>query len=314
MLSWFKRSKPPQATPQATNDAATAEAAVDTETIARSRARSRATALIAQWDRKIADATARAEALLTEAVAASQPLIEATRADLTPLVLPWNTIPPRIRELCEEISNAWNAISDEMSDSGEFTHEALRDQGCKRDLATCELELLLDRANGQVMARAAERMRVLAVTSDASALSCSQCGAKLDGVTPVAQSLNVACHHCKAVNTVHPGDALRAFAMVGAMHLAAEAARPANETMRRLETRIKQYRNDKDVPLALLLEFEAVTREHWTTRLSCEARHNPDEQKYVAAKLERYMKDCYRTLRRYWQWREHEAKSSGAPS
>ena len=33
-------------------------------------------------------------------------------------------------------------------------------------------------------------------------------------------SIHVACAHCGAVNTVHPGDALRAFAAVGAGHLA----------------------------------------------------------------------------------------------
>ena len=30
----------------------------------------------------------------------------------------------------------------------------------------------------------------------------------------------------------------------------------------------------------------------------------------VAAKLERYMLDVLKTLRRYWQWREYEAKRS----
>jgi hypothetical protein len=128
-------------------------------------------------------------------------------------------------------------------------------------------------------------------------------------VTPVSQSLNVECAYCRSINTVHPGDALRAFAAVGAMHLAAEEARPAGEAMKRLDTHIKQYRDAKDVPLALLVELEATTRAYWSTRLDVEARYNPEQARYVAAKLERYQKDTLKTLRRYWQWREHETRA-----
>jgi hypothetical protein len=264
-------------------------------------------ALIAKWDATIAQIVARADALLAEAVAASQPLIETIRTDLTPLVLPWNTIPPRIRALSEEVSSAWDRISDEMSECGEFSHDELQREGSKRDFATLELDLRHDRANGEIMARAAERMRGYAIVGDAAQHRCAQCGATLDRCAPVSQSLNVACGYCSAVNTVHPGDALRAFALVGASFLAAHAARDANEHMRRLECYVKQYRDAKQVPLAVLVELEQVTHHYWTVRLTTEAQHNPAEQAYVATKHERYMKDTYRTLRRFWQWREHEA-------
>jgi hypothetical protein len=102
------------------------------------------------------------------------------------------------------------------------------------------------------------------------------------------------------------------FAACGAMHLAAEAARPAHEATRRIETRIKQYRDAKDVPLALLVEFEATSRAYWTMRLEEEARHDPEQGRYVAAKLDRYMKDVLKTLRRYWQWRTHETTGQRA--
>jgi hypothetical protein len=179
-------------------------------------------------------------------------------------------------------------------------------EGPTRHLATLELELLHDRMYGGVMARAAARMREHALGSDAAMHACIQCGAKLDKVIAVGASLNVECAYCKSINTVHPGVALRMFAASGALHLAGEVARGANEAMRRLETRIKQYRDAKDVPLALLIEFEATSRTHWTTRLEEEARHDPTQAQYVPAKLERYMNDVLRTLRRYWQWREHE--------
>lgn len=193
-----------------------------------------------------------------------------------------------------------------MPACGGFSHEMMRHEGSKRDLATCELELLHDRLYGAVLARGADRMREASLGIDAAAHACNQCGARLDRVTPVSQSLNVECAYCKSMNTVHPGDALRMFAASGAMYLAAEAARPAGEAMKRTETRIKQYRDAKDVPLALLIDLEATTRSYWTTRLTEEARYNPDEAKYVPAKQERYMKDAQRTLRRYWQWREYE--------
>lgn len=268
----------------------------------------KAAELIARWDAMIADNHAQLSALLEEAVAGSEPLIDATRTDLTPLVLPWNTIPPRVREAREEVDQFWDKISDEMSDSGAFSHEMLRDEGKKRDLAGLELELLHDRLYGGVMARASNRMREASLETDAAAHTCNHCGARLDKVTPVSQSLNVECAYCKSMNTVHPGVALRMFAAMGAMHLAIEAARTLGDAMKRIETRIKQHRDNKEVPLALLIEFETTSRTYWTTRLTEEARYNPDEAKYVASKIERYMKDASKTLRGFWQWREYESK------
>jgi hypothetical protein len=273
-----------------------------------------ATALIKRWDAMIVDSRARLTALLEEARLGSEPLIDAITTDLTPLVLPWNTIGPRVREARDEISDFWDKISDEMSECEEFSHDMMREQGTKRDLAGLELDLLHDQVYGGVMARAADRMREVALGSDAAAHPCNNCGAVLNKVTPVSQSLNVECAYCKAMNTVHPGTALRMFAASGVMHLAAEEARAVNEARQRLETRIKQYRDAKDVPLALLIELESTTRTYWTTRLKVEARYNPDEAKYLPAKLDRYMKDAQKTLRQYWQWREYESQQAAAPA
>jgi hypothetical protein len=268
-----------------------------------------AATLIRRWDAMIADSRARFAALLDEAREGSEPLIAEIRSDLTPLVLPWNTIGPRLRAACDEVSSFWDRISDEMSECDGFSHEMMQREGGKRDVATGELELLHDRVHGGVMARAADRMRELALAADAAAHACNHCGGPLDRVTPVSQSLNVECAHCRSMNTVHPGLALRMFVASGAMFHAAEEARADGEATKRLETRIKQYRDAKEVPLALLVELEATSRRYWTTRLSAEARYNPDEAKYVPAKLERHLKDTQKTLRRYWQWREHEARA-----
>lgn len=263
--------------------------------------------VIQRWDALIAANRAHLQELLDEAVAASAPLIDAIGMDLTALVLPWNTIGPRVRAARDELAIGWNQISDELAACG-CGHDLLRREGNKRDLASCELELMHERAYGGVMARAADRMRQVALGTDAASHACDHCGATLDRVTPVSQSLAVECRYCRCVNTVHPGDALRMFAAVGATLLAAEAARPAAEAMKRIETEMKQYRDAKDVPLALLIDFEATTRSYWTTRLTEEARYNPEAAKYVAAKLDRYANDALKTLRRYWQWREYEHK------
>jgi hypothetical protein len=301
MMSWF-RKKSKDETP------APAAATTQTEPVPAPPPRGdNARELIEQWDAKRLETRAQVDAMLAEAVAASEPLIEAVRTDLTPLTLPWNTVEARARDARDEISESWNQISDAMSECEGFTHEMMFHEGNKRDLASLEIELLYERTYGAVMARAAERMRRYALSVDAARHSCNNCSAPLDRVTPVSQSLNVECEHCKAVNTVHPGDALRIFAASGAIHLAAEAARPAGEAMKRIEKQINQYREAKAVPLALLIELESASRIYWTTRLSEEARYNRDQLQYVAAKIERYAADTLRTLRRYWQWREYEA-------
>lgn len=298
MLSWFKKSKPaPAPAPPEPTPPPAAPPAISNN----------GSALVARWDALIAENRARLQLVLDEAVAASEPLFAAIRSDLTPLVLPWNTITPRVHALREELSTGWNTISDEMSASGAFTHEALYAEGCKRDLAGCELELLHEGALGSVMARAADRMLAAALGADAAVHACNHCGAALDRVTVVSRSLNVACAYCTALNTVHPGDAMRMFAASGAIHLAADEARASGDTMRRLETRLRQYRDKATVPLALLIELQATTYQYWSTRLEVEARYNPDDAPYVPAKLERHLKDVQRTLRQYWQWRDHEA-------
>lgn len=304
MLSWFKKTKSAPAAPAPAPEPVPVAPPPPAAPPPISNA---AVALVQRWDASIEQIRARLRAVLDEAVAASEPLIAATRTDLTPLVLPWNTITPRVHALREELSEAWNKISDEMSDSGAFSHEAMYAEGCKRDLAGADLELMHERALGAVMARAAERMLALALASDAAVHACNHCGAQLDRVTAVSRSLNVNCAYCTSLNTVHPGDAMRMFAASGALHLAADEARDAGDAMRRLETQLRQYRDKAAVPLGLLVELEATTYGYWSKRLEAEARYNPDDAPYVPAKLERHMKDAARTLRQYWQWRDYEA-------
>ena len=86
--------------------------------------------LIHRWDLMIVENRARLQALLDEAVAGSEPLVAAIGTDLTPLVLPWNTITPRVREACEEVASFWNQISDEMSLGDLVNHRQIIKRGC----------------------------------------------------------------------------------------------------------------------------------------------------------------------------------------
>ena len=107
------------------------------------------------------------------------------------------------------------------------------------------------------------------------------------------------------MNTIEPGQALRAFAVVGAMAVAERQALDLWEAMTRALTQINQYRERKDVPLELLREYERAGRGYWTERLTAEAAFAPEQRPFVTQRIESYMKSVNKTLRQYWQWRQH---------
>lgn len=316
-MAWFRRNKKsklstaPAAPPQAPADMAAPEEAaepVEASGDAGASASAEADALIERWDAAIADIRQRFATVLAQATAGSEPLINATESDLTPLTLPWNTIDPQRHTFGEEVSDVWDDVSDEMSDCDGFSHEMMDREGNKRDATVLEIELDHLQAYGDVMTRAAERMRQAALATDAANHECQRCGAKLDKVSPVSEALNVKCGYCDAMNTVDPGTAMRMFAAMGALHLAEHAARSHRVAMMRAEHLIDEYRDNKDVPLSLLEEFEGASSRYYTTRLTVEAQHNPELQKHIEMKLARHTKDANRKLKQYWQWRQRPAQ------
>lgn len=264
-----------------------------------------ASALITRWDQEIAQIAQDFQAELDAAVAGSQPIIDVVTTDLQPLARPWHTIKARMHKVTEKISDTWDEISDEMSALEGFTHEMIMTEGNKRDDATFEIELANERVFNSVMAQASQRMLDHALVQDASMAPCQNCAAPMDKVLPVAESLNVECGYCMAMNTVNPGDAIRVFAHSGASYLAQQHCRPTLEAYLRVEQKMKHFRDDKDVPLEMLIDFEKLNREYWTARLNLEASYVPEQKKYVESKIERHLADANKTLRRYWQWREH---------
>jgi hypothetical protein len=267
-------------------------------------------AVVARWDAAIADVHTRFEALLQEAWAASEPLVSQMQLDFGPLTRAWGAIEHRLHAHTSEVGDRWEEICDALCEVDGLPEGTTMSEGCKRDLATTELEIRYQQYHRAIMARAAEVMRRHALQADASSLSCTQCGATLSGASPVSQALDVSCAHCRAVNTIEPGASLRMFAAGGALALAEHAALSHWEAMKRAEIRIDQYRDKKAVPMELLESFASSSRAYHATRLEVEAQHVPEQRSYVPSKLERHVKDAEKKLRQFWQWRERVAVSA----
>jgi hypothetical protein len=222
-------------------------------------------ALIQKWDQLLGSILQSFDGVLQQALAASEPHIQLNEGGMQQLSIAWGAIEHQMHQHTEKVADGWDEISDEMSDVDDFPEEVLDAQGDKRDLTHCEIEIRYNRAFKQTMARAAEVMRQRAQGNP---------------------------------------DAERVFRGSGPHLLGDWQAFPAWERMMRAETSMGLYRDNKDVPMDLLREYEASSREYYSTRLNVEAQYAPEQQQHVAMKLEGYMKSTNKTLRQYWQWRE----------
>jgi hypothetical protein len=259
--------------------------------------------VIERWNAAIADVLVRVDATLSDASAGSQAVIARIGSDLTPLVLPWGAVEHQMHKYREQIAETWLRISDELSAVGNLPEGVMRREGAKRNWTTNEIEIRYTRAYRLAMAAAADVMRHRAVAADAHACPCRRCGALLDRIRLSGMALNVECGYCRAMNTIEPGLALRAFAAVGAMALAERQALDLWEAMTRALAKINGYRERKDVPLELLREYERAGRGYWTERLTAEADYAPEQRPFVTQKIESHLTSVHKTLRQHWQWR-----------
>ena len=260
--------------------------------------------VIERWNAAIADVLVRVDATLADASAGSQAVIAHIGSDLTPLMQPWAVVEHQMHQYREQIAQTWNRISDEFSDVDDLPDGVVWREGGKRNWATSEIEIKYTRAYRLAVADAAEGMRQRALQADARAIWCRRCGAPLDRIRLSGLALNVECGYCRAVNTIEPGRALRAFAAAGALALAERQALDQWEAMTRALTQINHYRERKDVPLELLREYERAGRGYWTELLTAEADFAPEQRPFVAEKIESYLKSVRKTLRQHWQWRQ----------
>ena len=260
--------------------------------------------VIERWNAAIADVLAHVDATLADASAGSQAVIAQIESDLTPLLRPWGAVEHQMHRYREQIAETWLRISDEFSDVDGLPEGVMWREGGKRNWATGEIGIRYTRAYRLALAAAAEVMRQRAVAADAHECPCRRCGARLDRIRLSGMALNVECGYCRAVNTIEPGMALRAFAAAGASALAERQALDLWEAMTRTLTQINHYRERKDVPLGLLQEYERAGRGYWTTRLTAEADYAPEQRPFVAQRIDSSMKSVNKTLRQHWQWRE----------
>ena len=267
--------------------------------------------VIERWNAAIVDVLVRVDAVLTDASAGSQAVIAHIGSDMTLLVQPWGAVQHQMHQYRQQIAEAWLRISDEFSAVSDLPDGVMWREGAKRDWATNEIEIKYTRAYRLTMAAAADVMRHRALAADARTRGCMRCGASLDRIRLSGMALNVECGYCRAVNTIEPGQELRAFATVGAMALAERQALGLWEAMTRAHAQISSYRERKDVPLELLMEYERAGRGYWTTRLTAEAGFAPEQRPFVAQKIESYMKGVNKTLRQHWQWRAQCSGVSG---
>ncbi len=143
----------------------------------------------------------------------------------------------------------------------------MRQEGNKRDLTNCQLEIRGGRAHQGTLARAAEVMRQ------------------------------------RALRDPEPDQALRMFGAGGGVVLAEYAAVEHWAAMKWALTQIHSFRNKKDVPMELLSHYQEAVTQYWRVRLTVEAEHAPIQQQYVAGKLDSYVKDATKVLRQHPQWR-----------
>ncbi len=221
-------------------------------------------AIARSWDATIAQLLRQSDELVTRASAENDAALATLGSDLQVLSRLWSRTEAQHRTFGEQLSEIWNAVCDDLATLAP-PEEVMNREGAKRDLANTELQLQYTRAYRFGMARAADELKSRAERGDEASRS----------------------------------------ALVGsyARYLGERAAHPDWEKMQRAQARMNVYRDRKEVPLALLEELSNSSRRYFTTVLEVEASHAPLQQPYVAAKVERYMKDTERTLRQYWQWR-----------
>ncbi len=224
------------------------------------------TALVARWDAAREAILGRVDGVLAEATAVSEPLLPSITTDATALQRMWQPVEAKMHALAEEVSDAWDAISDEMGEAESIPKGGMWLEGFKRDATTTEVEVRHGRARAAVFARAAAGM----------------------------------LKHAQASGD--PG-VMRMFAYGGGVFLAEHAAIEHWAGMKTCETRIRGYRNNKAVPMQLLEYYAKVSASYWRVRHGTEAKYNPAQRAAVEQKIANFTRESHKLLHEHPQWR-----------
>lgn len=224
------------------------------------------TALVGRWDSARETILARFDSVLSEATAVSEPLVAGITTDASALQRMWQPVEAKMHAMTDEVSNAWDAISDEMADLEGAPEHGVFIEGIKRDATTTEIEIRHGRARAALFAKVA-----------------------------------VAMHkHARA-----SGDpaAVQMFAHGGAVFLAEQASIEHWAGMKTAETKIHAYRNKKSVPMQLLTYYQQVSASYWRVRHSTEAKYNAAQRASLETKIANFTGESHKLLRDFPQWR-----------
>lgn len=224
------------------------------------------TTLVARWDAARETILGRVDGVLSQATVVSEPIVATITADATALQRLWQPVEAKMSSLSDEVSDAWDTISDEMSEVDAIPKGGMWLEGFKRDACTTDIEIRHGRARASIFAKAAASM----------------------------------LRHAQASGDP---DALRMFAHGGAIFVAEQAAVENWAGMKTAETRIRGYRNPKAVPMQLLEYYAKVSANYWRIRHGTEAKYNPAQQAGVETKIANFTRESHKLLLEHPQWR-----------
>ena len=222
--------------------------------------------LVTRWDATREAIVGRFDGVLQEATAVSEPLLATVTTDTGPLQRMWQPVEAKMHKMTDEVSDAWDDISDEMSEVEGAPEGGMWIEGHKRDATTTDIEIRHGRARAAIFARAAVMQQ----------------------------------RHAQASGD--PG-AMTMFAHGGAVALAEQAAIENWAGMKVAETRIRGFRNKRAVPMTLLDYYAKVSANYWRVRHSTEAQYNPSQQSSLETKIANFTRESHRLLREHPQWR-----------
>ena len=229
--------------------------------------------VVSRWDATLASILTQFDAVLANAMSASEPVLATIRDTVAPLERIWSPVQAQLHRTTDQVSEAWDAASDELSEVDGLPEGAMWAEGCKRDAASTELEVRHGRARAATFARAALAM------------------------------------HEAAQRSGDPGQ-LRVVAATGGVLLAEHAAIENWAAMKVAQTQIHAYRDKRAVPLELLAYYEAVATNYWRVRVSVEAEHEPAQRSYVDTRLQGLATQTRKFLRGFPQYRESMARAT----
>ena len=143
------------------------------------------TALVARWDAARESILGRVDGVLSQATAVSEPIVATITTDATALQRLWQPVEAKMSSLADEVSDAWDSISDEMSEVEGIPKGGMWLEGFKRDACTTDIEVRHGRARASIFAKAAASMlRHVQVSLALPVQRGSRCDAAITASSP----------------------------------------------------------------------------------------------------------------------------------